>query len=295
MIGFYDLFVITLNIFKGDASIQEVFRLLSVFTLIYITVFIIKHKNRLEFKFEAYCRLIRLKDYKLRNNNGYIKFKMVIFILLIYISICLVGFSFYLSMGQKFDEKSVSNIINVFIWATYILTPIVAVWVFNDWKDQKKYELKKENSFKLFESILNIQNTLEELMALTQEFRYLKNDEEKNFFGKECDKAVLKYYEQLNVLKSNNNLHHGLVRNYLKDKKIITDDIFSSLDDFFQNLTEMITLIYDIYISKEKDIELLNEAFAEPIKSVAESQIKYRDMINPIITILVKECQPPEH
>src|SRR5690606_38862341 len=173
MFGFYDLFVITLNIFRGGASLQEVFRVFRLFSLMIFTVFLIYYKSELEYKVEAYRRLIRLKDYKLRNNNGYIKFKMVIFILIIYISICLVGFSFYLSMGQKFDEKSVSNIINVFIWATYILTPIVAVWVFNDWKDQKKYELKKENSFKLFESILNIQNTLEELMALTQEFRYL--------------------------------------------------------------------------------------------------------------------------
>lgn len=169
MIGFYDLFVITLNIFKGDASIQEVFRLLSVFTLIYITVFIIKHKNRLEFKFEAYCRLIRLKDYNLRNNNDYIKFKMVISILLIYLSICLVGFSFYLSMGQKFDGNSVSNIINIFIWATYLLAPIVVIWVYIDWKTPKQYELEKEYAEKILENLTDVYHLVFE-RAVTLKF-----------------------------------------------------------------------------------------------------------------------------
>ncbi|WP_343619605.1 hypothetical protein [Acinetobacter proteolyticus] len=85
-----------------------------------------------------------------KENEGVNKYKMILMMLCIYISICLVGFSFYGFTGGKWNEANAANIINIFIWATYLVAPIVAIWVFSDWRVQfnKKEEISRLKTLK---------------------------------------------------------------------------------------------------------------------------------------------------
>ncbi len=88
-----------------------------------------------------------------KENEGVNKYKMILMMLCIYISICLVGFSFYGFSGGKWNEANAANIINIFIWATYLIAPVVVIWVYIDWKSPKQYEIEKQYAEKLLDNI----------------------------------------------------------------------------------------------------------------------------------------------
>ncbi|WP_143222490.1 hypothetical protein [Acinetobacter terrae] len=219
------------------------------------------------------------------------KYKSVLLFLGVYISICLIGLKFYNLNGNDWNKNNKADIINIFIWATYLITPIVAIWVFSDWRIQKKYEVNKDTCLNLLTVILELENCLEELMAITTEFRYLKNGDELNFFGRKCDELSLRFYDLINKLKSNNNLHHGLVRGF-KGDKIITLEMLNKIDSFFQSLCDMVFDINDNYISGIKLKNIADEFLKDTIKAVGENQILYRDSFSPIKELLSSECQP---
>lgn len=96
----------------------------------------------------------KLKEYfKSKKQDGLNKYKMILMMLCIYISICLIGFSFYGFTGGKWNEASTANIINIFIWATYLIAPVVVIWAYIDWKSPKQYEIEKQYAEKLLDNI----------------------------------------------------------------------------------------------------------------------------------------------
>ncbi|WP_171294771.1 hypothetical protein [Acinetobacter populi] len=235
---------------------------------------------------------MKLKKYFNRQDTeGLIKYKAIIMMFCVYISLCLLGLMLYKFTGNQISNSNKSDIINIFIWATYLLAPIVAIWVFSDWRIQKKYEVNKEVSLNLLTVILELENCLEELMAITTEFRCLKNDDELNFFGKKCDELSLRFIDLINKLKSNNNMHHGLVRDF-KGNKIISLEMLNSADSFFQSLIDMVFEIHDNYDSDIKLKSIVDQLLQDTIKAVGENQISYRDYFGPIKELLSSECQP---
>lgn len=248
-------------------------------------------RKEVSLKIYKYIKIFKNKYFYSKDKENVDKYRSVILFLGVYFSICLVGLSFYQLNGNDWSKANKADIINIFIWATYLITPIVAIWVFSDWRIQKKYEVNKETSLNLLTVILEIENCLEELMAITIEFRCLKNDDEHTFFGKKCDVLSLRFVDLINKLKSNNNLHHGLVRSF-KGDKIIPLEILNNIDKFFQSLCDMVFGINDNFISNIKSKNVADELLRDTIKAVGKNQILYRDSFRPIKESLSEECQP---
>lgn len=248
-------------------------------------------RKEVSLKIYKYIKIFKNKYFYSKDKENVDKYRSVILFLGVYFSICLVGLSFYQLNGNDWSKANKADIINIFIWATYLITPIVAIWVFSDWRIQKKYEVNKETSLNLLTVILEIENCLEELMAITIEFRCLKNDDEHIFFGKKCDVLSLRFVDLINKLKSNNNLHHGLVRSF-KGDKIIPLEILNNIDKFFQSLCDMVVGINDNFISNIKSKNVADELLRDTIKAVGKNQILYRDSFRPIKESLSEECQP---
>lgn len=135
---------------------------------------LVKRKD-ISLKIYKCIEIFKNKYFNSKDKENVEKYRSVIFFLGVYFSICLIGLSFYQLNGNDWSTDNKADIINIFIWATYLITPIVAIWVFSDWRIQKKYEVNKDTSLNLLTVILELENCLEELMAITTEFRYLKN------------------------------------------------------------------------------------------------------------------------
>jgi len=264
--------------------------------LYYVSLYIILayafiNSKDISLRIYKYIEIFKNEYFNSKDKENVEKYRSVILFLGVYFSICLVGLSFYQLNGNDWSKDNKADIINIFIWATYLITPIVAIWVFSDWRIQKKYEVNKDTSLNLLTVILELENCLEELMAITTEFRCLKNDDELNFFGKKCDELSLRFYDLINKLKSNNNLHHGLVREF-KGDNIIPLETLNNIDRFFQSLCDMVFEINDNYKSDINSKEIANKFLKDKIKEVGENQIIYRDSFSPIKELLSSECQP---
>lgn len=260
-------------------------------SLYIILVYAFINKKEISGKIYKFIEDFKLKKINSKNKENIEKYKSVILFLGVYASICMIGLKFYDLNGNAWSKDNKTDIINIFIWATYLITPIVAIWVFSDWRIQKKYEVNKDTSLNLLTVILELEICLEELMAVTTEFRCLKNNNELNFFGNKCDELSLRFYDLINELKSKNKLHHGLVREF-KGNNIISLEMLNNIDGFFQSLCDMVFEINDNYKSGIKSKEIANQFLKDKIKAVGENQILYRDSFSPIKELLSEECQP---
>lgn len=142
-----------------------------------------------------------------KNRDDMFKYKAILFMLLVYISICAVGFSFYRLAGGEWNQQNASNIINIFIWATYLIAPMVVIWAYINWKSPKQYELEKQYAEKLLENINEVYfymfervNNLKYLSTIDQHV-VLLNGVEKNS-KKYSDTPFYLAHGYLNLLNS---------------------------------------------------------------------------------------------
>lgn len=105
-----------------------------------------------------------------KESGGVNKYKMILMMLCIYISICLIGFSFYGLAGGKWNEASTANIINIFVWATYLIAPIVAIWVYSDWREPHKLNKKLDLINEIEGQILSLERCSRELNELINNY-----------------------------------------------------------------------------------------------------------------------------
>lgn len=105
-------------------------------------------RKEVSLKIYKYIKIFKNKYFYSKDKENVDKYRSVILFLGVYFSICLVGLSFYQLNGNDWSKANKADIINIFIWATYLITPIVAIWVFSDWRIQKKYEVNKERQSK---------------------------------------------------------------------------------------------------------------------------------------------------
>lgn len=105
-----------------------------------------------------------------KESGGVNKYKMILMMLCIYISICLIGFLFYALAGGKWNEANAANIINVFIWATYLIAPIVAIWVYSDWREPHKLNKKLDLINEIEGQILSLERCSRELNELINSY-----------------------------------------------------------------------------------------------------------------------------
>ena len=135
-----------LHIFLSGESenLSVIFKSLFYITYLYFILFAIKYKRLLNL-----CLKMKIKKYKLKLLTGEIKkadlskFKVIIFFSLIYILMFFIGWKL----------SDFTKTIEVLTICIYLLTPIVAIWAYIDWKSPKQYELEKQYAEKLLENI----------------------------------------------------------------------------------------------------------------------------------------------
>lgn len=156
---------------------------------------------------------LKLKEYfKSKDQDSINKYKMILMMLCVYISICLIGFSFYTFTGGEWDEDSTANIINIFIWATYLIAPIVAIWVFSNWKvefrDREKYKVLTD----LEENLVNIEDgfvVLYNYVKVSWDYKVFKFSRNRNYHN-----FYLGNPEYKGIFFSNNYLTEIIQSNY---------------------------------------------------------------------------------
>lgn len=161
----------------------------------------------------------------------------------------------------------------------------VAIYLFSDWRVVKNYELVKETSLTLLNAILNINSDIESLLSITYEFENLEKAEFDEF-NKMCADYSRNFMNNLIVLKSKNNLHHGLVRNFENDTKLFDKDDLELITNIFDKIATNIELVISNYYLK-------NQNPTGTIKQLEAIDLnKYSKMVRVKIILLNKECKP---
>lgn len=158
----------------------------------------------------------------------------------------------------------------------------IASKLFNDWRDEKEYELAKESSLSLLKATLNINSTLESFLAITYEFTEFKEDAEFNEYCKWCDDFSRDFMGNLIKLKTENNLHHGLILDYKNDEKLFLQENLFLMMQVFNQISDNVCTTVDNHNTKAKN----------PIKQINLKE--YSEMIRPKIEYLNKKCKPPK-
>lgn len=158
----------------------------------------------------------------------------------------------------------------------------IAIILFSDWRVIKNYELIKDTSLSLLDTLLNLNSNIESLLGITCEFKNLQ-PEECEKFGKWCDEFSLAYMKNLIELKSKNNLHHGLVRNFEKDEKLFSTNDLNLIVKTFGLICSNVEIIHSNLDAKENPT---------PIDLNAVDLSEYSQMIRTKIQILNSECRP---
>lgn len=193
---------------------------------------------------------------KSQDKDGLNKYKMILMMLGVYISISVIGLVVYRVSGNDLSISNKSDIINIFIWATYLIAPIVAIWVFSSWKiefrEREKYQALSDLERKV-NNISQYFKKLDSMIHLTWDEKILKIANER-FMQSFFDKAEFKSI----FFKSN--IFHNIETNFLdildKDRKkalqsyndfILNRANFNILDNELKNLHEFDSaVLYDL-------------------------------------------------
>lgn len=136
--------------------------------LLFLLIVLLKLQSRRRYAkyFDAkISRYIKNQD-----KDGLNKYKMILMMLGVYISIAVLGLVVYRVSGNELSISNKSDIINIFIWATYLLAPIVAIWVYSDWKDPYKLNKKIEIIDDIEAQILSLETCSRELNKIINEY-----------------------------------------------------------------------------------------------------------------------------
>ncbi|MEN3978472.1 hypothetical protein [Acinetobacter sp. CWB-B33] len=107
---------------------------------------------------------------KKQDKDGLNKYKMILMMLGVYISISVLGLLVYRVSGNELSTSNKSDIINIFVWATYLLAPIVAIWVYSDWKDPYKLNKKVKIIDDIEAQILGLETCSRQLNEIINEY-----------------------------------------------------------------------------------------------------------------------------
>lgn len=153
---------------------------LYLINLYIILAYMLIMREEISEKIYKYIEGFKNKYFHSKNKRDVEKYRNVILFLFVYVSICFVGISFYQWNGNEWSEKNKGDIINIFIWATYLIAPIVAVWVYSDWREPHKLNKKIDLTHEVEDQILNLEVAARNLDKLTQDY---------------IDKKITNYYE----------------------------------------------------------------------------------------------------
>lgn len=143
--------------------------------LVFLLIILFKLQSRR--RYAKYLDLKVSRYIKKQNKDDLNKYKMILMMLGIYISISVLGLIVYRVSGNELSISNKSDIINIFIWATYLIAPIVAIWVFSSWKiefrEREKYQALSDLERKV-NNISQYFNKLNKMIHLTWDEKILK-------------------------------------------------------------------------------------------------------------------------
>lgn len=149
---------------------------------------------------------------KIQDKDGLNKYKMILMMLGVYISISVLGLAVYRLSGNDLSISNKSDIINIFIWATYLIAPIVAIWVFSNWKVEFREREKYKVLTDLEENLVNIEDgfkVLRNYVKASWDYRVLKISKIKNYH-----KLYLHYAPFREIFFSDEHLTELIIGNY---------------------------------------------------------------------------------
>lgn len=206
---------------------------------------------------------------------------------LAYLAIVLYSISMLIYATFKFffgeDANSISAFGSVMGGVGAIFAGFIAIYLFNDWRIEKNYELKKEAALNLLKDILNINSTIESLLAIVFEFRQLNSDDEYKQYEKWCNDLSKEYLDTIIKLKKSNNLYHGLVLDFEKDTKLISKEDMEIIQEIFNIIASNAKTTCCNYHDKTN----------HPLDAVDTKD--YTNIINSKIRTLNEVCKPFTH
>ncbi|MBF1882181.1 hypothetical protein ISX05_17600 [Acinetobacter baumannii] len=159
--------IIGLREYFVSASIEGKFYLLNLYIIIF---YFLLNKNVLLRNVKNYSNKFKRKYFSSKNREGLEKYKNILFLLLLYLLICSVGIKFHQFNGNEWSEENKGDIINIFIWTTYLIAPIVAIWVYSDWREPHKLNKKLDLINEIENQILCLERCSRELNELINSY-----------------------------------------------------------------------------------------------------------------------------
>ncbi|KYQ80100.1 hypothetical protein AWW73_17715 [Acinetobacter lactucae] len=243
------------NFFNGNTDNGILFEILVFVSVCFFVKFLIKNKNNLDEWIAGKIENLKNKIFKKKNAENINKYKMILMMLGIYISICCLGLAFYRALGNEIDVDNKSDILNIFIWATYLIAPIVAIWVFSNWKvefrDRERYN-----------SLFYLNEKINETFLATHKM----NNKIKETWDQKVNEIAVSQYSFVNIHKE---LPEIFINNYDRDSNFI---VFEEYEKYLLSSTEAFFEAYnDIKNYKHKyNIVLIDieEEFKEYLDSL---------------------------
>lgn len=223
-------------------------------SLLVLLIILLKLQSRRRYAKYLDAKLSRY--IKKQDKDGLNKYKMILMMLGVYISISVLGLAIYRLSGNDLSISNKSDIINIFIWATYLIAPIVAIWVFSSWKIEFREREKYQALSDLERKVNNINQyfkKLNKMIHLTWDEKNLKIANTRCmqlFFNRDDFKSI---FFNLNII---NNMETNLLDILEKDRKralqsyndfILSRANFNILDNEVKNLHEFDSaVLYDL-------------------------------------------------
>jgi hypothetical protein len=214
-------------------------------------------------------------------NKGILTISIIIVgIIILFLIFSIFGILYFFWGDQKAVQDSLSTTGSIFGPIATLGAAGIAAYLFNDWRDEKEYELVKESSLSLLEATLNINSTIENFLAIVFEFLDFSSKNEFNEYCKWCDQFSRDFMQNLMIIKTENNKYHGLILDFENENKLFTFQDLEKIMVVFNKINENVDITLKNY--SEKDSKTLNSI----------DITDYREMIIPKIQYLNKKCNP---
>lgn len=164
---------------------------------------------------------------KKQDKDGLNKYKMILMMLGVYISISVLGLVVYRVSGNELSASNKSDLINIFIWATYLIAPVVAIWVFNNWK----VEFRDRERYKSF-------TYLKEILTKSSLTVHRMNEEVSHAWDQKIYEISISKFYTINP-------HHLYPDVFIKKYEL--NDKFLKYDNYQKSLVSITSNFSDVY------------------------------------------------
>lgn len=180
-------------------------------------------------------------------------------------------------------KDSLSTTSSFFGGIATLVAAYIASQLFNDWRDEKEFEIVKDSSLELLQAALNLNSTIESIMVIVFEFENFTDTDEYENYIKTCNDLSKNFLNNIIDIKNKNNKYHGLVLDFENDEKFFSQNDLQLASDLFKEIHDNVLITVKNY-NNNTNIEL-NEI----------DYTAYNNMMRIKIKTLNKKCKPKNH